>query len=270
MAIDYYYTKRDDSKVKSAKSRAPQILVEEKQEYKKHYIIDNKRLTIVIIVFAFIAIIWWIFISKIFIVQDIIYESEPSPNIKQRIEDLRGNNILLLQLSKLSREWQKDQPVIKSLHIYRGLPHTLRVGVEERNKAIVWKSNDNYYLIDSTGVVYEDSGSENKENFLPIIDDNNLDVILGTKIVSSDFVDFVKNLMDNISGKIGDETIKELHVGESIFNIEAITDKDINIKFDITQPLDLQLEALDYIYKEKRGDVKEYVDVRVIGKAYIK
>lgn len=272
MALDYFYSnKRKGQKDKTGVvPTTPPIMSEKKEPITRQVVIDYKRLTWVILIFAFLLLVWWLLASKYFIVEEIIYEQEPSPIIKEKIEGLRGKNILLLQLGQMEQEWQVQQPIIKTLHIYRGLPHTLRVAIEERSKAIVWKSNDHYYLLDASGVAYEDTGMDLKENFLPILDDGNVPVDLGKKIVGGDFVASVQELMDNVPSKIGDETIREMHVGESTFNVSILTSKDITIKFDITQPLDLQLEALDYIYKEKRGDVKEYVDVRVIGKAYIK
>lgn len=271
MAIDYYFSNRKKNKKDAKHAPTPPRFYAQNEEKKpKVIIIDYKRLTWVIALFAFALIVWWLLISPTFIVKDIVYEQEVSDKIKNRVESLKGKNILLLQLGKLGTEWQKEQPVIKKLIIYRGLPHTLRVNIEERSKAMVWKSGDNYYILDATGVAYEDAGKDMKENYMPIIDDNLVAVSLGNKIVSADFVSSVQNIFDNIEGKTGDETVKEMHVGESTFNVTVVTSKDVKIKFDITQPLDLQLEALDYIYKEKRSDVKEYIDVRVIGKAYIK
>jgi len=272
MALDYFISNRKNKKRETGSTSAPpQFFVQnEKHKNLKAVIIDYKRLTWVILVFGVALVIWWLLFSPTFLVKDIIYEHEVSEKIENKVESLKGENILLLQLSKLCAEWQKEQPVIKKLIIYRGLPHTLRVNIEERSKAMVWKTADNYYILDATGVAYEDAGKDMKENYMPIIDDSSIPVELGSKIVTADFVVSVQEIFDNITGKIGDETIKEMHVGESTFNVTVVTSKDIKIKFDITQPLDLQLEALDYIYKEKRGDIKEYLDVRVIGKAYIK
>jgi len=272
MALDYYYShkKKDDEKA-GQRARPPQILVEQKEEHRRQeFVIDYRRLTWVVLGVALMTLMWWLFLSPTFVVKDIIYDQEPSPSIKQKIEALRGKNIFLLRFSAFEQEWEKEQPIIKNLRLYRGLPNTLRVTVEERSKALVWKSGDHYYLLDATGVAYEDLGKKSKEKYLPIIDDRNVPVSLGERAVSNDFVTSVQKIIDSLSGKIGNESISEVHIGESTFNVDIKTSQNITLKFDILQPIDLQIEALEFVYKEKRSDVHKYVDVRVIGKAYIK
>ncbi len=262
MALEYFYLKRK-------KNEKPQKRRVEKR-YDSHYEIDYVRLKWVVVIFSLSVLLWWFFASQVFIVKDIIYEGEPSEPIVEKIETLRGKNILLLKIDELIAGWQGELPIIKSLVIYRGLPDTLRVNVEERDKAIVWQSKEEYYFIDTSGVAYERAEGGKKESYLPIVDDSNINVELGNRIVSSDFVTTVQKIIDELPAKINNESIEEIHVGESTFSIAVLTSSNITIKFDITQSVNAQLEAVRYVYSEKRGDVKQYIDVRVLGKAYIK
>ena len=231
-------------------------------------IINSNRFACALFLYGAILLLWWLFSSQVFTVKNITYDKAPNENIKAELENLKGKNIITLQTSKLITKWQKEYPAIKYFRIYKGLPSTLRVNIEERSKALVWKSQDQYYLIDTSGIAYKKTSA--KEAHFAIVDDENLPVELGRQIVSADFISSAQNILDNVPDIIKDEKIVELHVAESSFSVDVLTGANIRLKFDITQSLPLQYEALKYMYKEKRGDVKEYIDLRVVGKAYYK
>lgn|GEM_PF-1903339 len=205
-----------------------------------------------------------------FIVTNITYTSEPSASVKEKIEALKGRNIYIVRTGKLIANIQKDQPSVKDMKIYRGLPNTLKVDTHERSEALVWLSNKHYYLIDVDGVAYKDLGTAPGETVLPIVDKNNLSVSLGQQIASRTFVEASQKLLDDMPSRIENEKIIELDIGESSFTLEVVTDKKVRLIFDIMQPLDLQLDAVNYLYKEKRGEIRTYADLRVLGKAYVK
>ncbi|HOE74439.1 MAG TPA: FtsQ-type POTRA domain-containing protein [bacterium] len=262
MALEYFYLRRRKGE-KMEKRRG-------EKRPNSRYEIDYVRLKWVVVFFSFAVLLWWFFVSQVFVVKEIVYESEPSEPVVEKIEALKGKNILLLKTEELVASMQKELPIIKRMAIYRGLPDTLRIRVEERDRAIVWQSKENYYFIDTSGVAYEHAEGGKKESYLPIIDDSGIAVELGNRIVSSDFVATVQKIIDELPAKINNESIEEIHVGESTFSIAVLTSDNVMIKFDITQAVDTQIEAVRYIYSEKRGDVKQYIDVRVLGKAYIK
>lgn len=269
MSLDFYSHSNRQRQV--AQKRAPQILVEQKPPpSKKSWEINYGRLSFVLILYVCGVLVWWLFFSNMFIVTDITYTSEPSASVKERIEALKGRNIFLARTGRLIANIQKDQPSVKNMKIYRGLPNTLKVNTQERSKALVWLSNKHYYLIDVDGVAYKDLGTAPADTVLPIVDKNNLSVSLGQQIVSRTFVEASQKLLDDMPSRIGSEKIVELNIGESSFTLEVVTDKKIRLIFDIMQPLDLQLDAVDYLYKEKRGDIKTYADLRVLGKAYVR
>lgn len=269
MPLDFYSQSNHDHQV--AQKRAPQILVEKKAPpRKKEWDVDYGRLSFIFIIYICSVLVWWLFYSDMFRVTTITYTTEPSTSVKSKIEMLKGKNIFIVRTGKLISNIQKEQPSVKNMKIYRGLPDALRVNTEERSKALVWLSNKRYYLMDADGVAYRDLGVSPSETVLPIVDKNNLKVKLGQQIVSRSFVEAAQKLLDDMPSKIGSEKITELDVGESSFTLEVVTDKKIRLIFDITQPLDLQLDAVEYLYKEKRGDIKTYADLRVLGKAYVK
>lgn len=269
MPLDFY--SQSDHEKKTQSHGSSQILIEQKTPpKKKEWEINYGRLSFVFVVYICGALAWWLFFSSMFNITTVTYEEEPSSSVKARIESLKGRNIFLVRTSQLIASIQKEQPSVKNMKIYRGLPDTLRVKTEERSEALVWLSQGHYYLMDADGVAYKDLGKAPSETVLPIVDKNNLKVKLGQQIVSTTFVEASQKLLDELPSKIGDEKITELDVGESSFTLEVVTNKKVRLIFDIMQPLDLQLDAVDYLYKEKRGDIKTYADLRVLGKAYIK
>lgn len=271
MGLDYYFAgqKRDKNDKRRESYREPQVLSAQ-EKVRKRTEIRYRLLPLVILLLAISYLSWWLFLSAYFDVAKIEYLQEPSERIKERIEQLKGRNIITLRPLKLASQWEIEQPSIKALRIYRGLPRTLKVAVEERSKAFVWQTQGKLYLLDASGVVFQEVLNSSDQSSFAIIDDSNVPVQLGQKITSDAFVKTIQEIIDKLPANINGETIASVHVSETIFNLAILTNQNIKILFDTTQPLDLQLEAVKKIYAENRGDVHEYLDVRVLGKAYLK
>lgn len=271
MAIEYYYTdKGPQTKIRSPKRRSLQVM-DTPQEERRHGVrVQYRTLGITISIICLGYLCWWLFMSTYFQVHTIDYSRDPSPQLKIVIEKLIGQNILTMRLGDMTEELQHDNPALKSVNLYRGLPDILRVDIIERTGALFWKSGENYYRLDGSGVIFESVDVDQIQNSLVIIDDNNVPVELGQKILSSEFVRDVQRILDELPPLINGEIITEIHIGESMYSVGVVTNQKVKILFDITQPLDLQFDAIKLIYANNRADIKEYADVRVIGKAYLK
>lgn len=194
------------------------------------------------------------------------------------IEKLRGKNILWLSVTHPEQEIVKNQPIVKEIQILRGLPDTLRVKLIERESAIIWQVDDRWLTVDPSGFIFreqllskkEDGSLEIPGTDLPVVvDTKNLPVKVGDVITRPQFVQFVRQLKERLPKEIGAEMVRA-EVGETTFNVTIATNAGWNILFDTTRTLNAQLRTLARVLESKRGDVHEYIDVRVRGWVYYK
>lgn len=217
--------------------------------------------------FAVLALIWWLFLSPTFKVNDIIIEGEISSQTKEKIESLRGRNIFVLKTSRVGEELAQDQPKIEKIEILRGLPNTLKVQVSERQAGIIWQTQERYYLVDERGVIYAERQSLPEDpDIIVVKDTNNVGVSVDSHVVTPQFVQYlIKTKNELPSSKL---QAKSFEVSESINNFTVITDKGFKILMSSVNNLDNQLSAITQVLAEKPEKVKQYLDVRVEGKAY--
>lgn len=236
-------------------------------------LIGNKYFVKVLFLIMFLgAIVWFIFGSEYFKIKEINIVGSVTASVKKEIDLLEGKNILTYSTKGMVGRIKNAQSSIKDLNIYKGLPDSLRVEVVMRDPKMIWKSNNISYLIDSEGVAFQAGEGElvTFEGRLPeVVDPRSQKVELGKKLVSVGFIDFVKNLNIVFEKKMPIK-IKEIKVGETTLEIEVLTSKEWKVLFSTTRGPDTQIEALIKIVEEYHDQIKEYIDLRVAGRAYYK
>lgn len=226
------------------------------------------RLKIIVIAASsgMIALGWLLFFSPYFQVKNISIEGDASQETVATIEGLKGRNIFLIGGKKAEKKLQQDQPWIKSIKIIRGVPDTVRVRLIERDAAFAWKTGEKTYLIDIEGIVFKEV-SETK--LLTIIDNRNVPTKRGDQVVTTDFINFVETLRQIVPLQT-EFKVEGMQVDETTFHVALVVDRGFRIVFDTLQPLQIQIEDFNTFYKEKRDDIREYVDMRVEGVVYYK
>jgi hypothetical protein len=211
------------------------------------------------------AFLYFFFASPVFAVKDLIVDGEVTSEMQATFETLKGKNIFLVRVSRLTVALPKDNPEIKKIEIFRGLPNAIKIKVEKRIGLIKWESGGKRYLIDDSGVIFKES-----DDPLPyVLDKKGVPVALGSKIVPEEFVVFVKTVSEK--GKMDSGvTFLDFFVNETTFVLEGKTDQGFSVFFDTTRDPSRQLSALKVLLDTRRGEIKEYADLRVEGKAYLK
>lgn len=217
---------------------------------------------------------WFLFYSSYFQVKNIEIEGNLNESVKSEIEALKGQNIIKLTLKNTEMELANKQSSIKTLQILRGIPDTLRVKVDVRNPDISWKTNEKSYYVDEHGIAFtmlneSDISEENKNNLISITDTKNIPVVEGKQIVTEQFIKFILEVKDKFE-KITGAKITEMKIDNTTFQVLVMTDKNFYVIFDTTREAEPQINGLRKILEEHINDVKEYVDMRVEGKAYYK
>lgn len=214
--------------------------------------------------------IYWLFYSNFFKIKNITVEGTLNDSIKNKINDFYGKNIFLFSIGKLDKQLAQQQTSIEKLNIIKGIPDTLKIEVLVRKPEIRWKTEDKSYFIDKDGTVFSLETTKEEDNQLPqVIDGRNLDVQMGSKIITSDFVEFIKKITSELPAKIGKE-IEEIKVDETTIHVEVKLKNSYKIYFDTMSDFSDQLYLLQKVVEKHDKDIKDYVDLRIEHKAYYK
>ena len=193
----------------------------------------RKRLIMVKIIIYFVLInvfislvLSFIFFSGVFSIKDIQVKNNTkvdSEIIVTQSQIKTGENIFLLK-NHIVRENLKKVPYIEDVSINRVLPNKIEVFVKERTPQFVVKSNENYYLIDSEGIILEKIDNVENNTLLVIVLASEIqDEMVGKSLNEKDLLK-IKNV----------ETVLQVADSNGI--------RDLITKFDLTNEQDIVIE----------------------------
>jgi cell division septal protein FtsQ len=244
--------------------RQPKIYSPPKEQEK---FVLPKFLKIIIWVVIILAVLFYLFLfSPLFKIRNIQIEGTPTDETRTYLETFKGGNIFLLKTGPIQQQLVNANPQFLNINIFKGIPNILRVVFQERTPKIIWKSGDNQYLVDDQGIAYKESDA--MEVLPQVIDTKAMAVNLPMQVATSNFIDFVTSAESTV--KTDDLKIDHFEIGDTIFQVSAVTNKNIKIIFDTTHSLSDQNDAFQKVYSEHKNDIKEYLDVRVEGVVYYK
>ncbi|MBI3495374.1 hypothetical protein HY065_01995, partial [Candidatus Berkelbacteria bacterium] len=147
----------------------------------------------------------------------------------------------------------------------------VKIKVVERDPVLVWQSQDKMYLLDSEGYAYKEIASDAPvvQSLKKVIDGSNVPVNKDQPVVSSEFIDFVRELISSLPGAVNLK-VKDITIHHTTFQLEVVTEGGPLLKFATDRALASQLDVLKLVLNEKKEQIKEYVDLRVEGYVYYK
>ncbi|TSC93751.1 MAG: Uncharacterized protein CEN91_129 [Candidatus Berkelbacteria bacterium Licking1014_85] len=225
--------------------------------------INRKQAIGGIVLIFFISLV--ILGSNYFKIKNIQINGDPKPETVEMIKTLEGKNIILFNTRKISKTLLEKQPAIKSIKVIVGYPDTVRINLIERDGVLIWESGGKKYLIDKEGVVFKET---QKDDLIRVMDEKNVPVVLGQRILSTDLVDIIKIMSVKIPAIVS-LPIKNFSISDSLFCITAHTEK-FRMVFYTQIPIADQLTVLQKLYTSHKDEIKEYIDLRVDGYAYYK
>lgn len=212
------------------------------------------------------VVVYFACFSSMFRIKKIETEGIKSIEISDYLnQSLLGKNIIFFlpgsYLSGLSQRF----PILEQARIVRGLPSTLRIVVSERNQILVW-CTDVCFNTDSKGYAYQQVQRPTNQAF--INDSSGFKVEQGTQVASPVFIDFFLSAVDKMN-QMGLK-ISEAKIEQTTFKVSFQTADKFLVVLDSSGSLEKQISALQQVLDKNRADIKEYVDLRVEGAAYIK
>jgi len=216
------------------------------------------------------GIYYAIFFSNIFEIKKIEISGEEriqKEDFKKFLEDkIDAKNILLIKLNPIKNEILKNFPQISFVEIKRKFPSTLLFKITERKEVAAFCQEEDCYLIDKEGIVFERRGGEGilkieRENF-------GGEIKPGDRVIEKEILEKILEISKKI--EFGIEKVSIL----SEDNLHFKTSQGFEIFIDPQKDIDWQLTKLkvaleNAIPKEKIGDL-EYIDLRFGNFAYPK
>jgi len=208
-----------------------------------------------------------VFYTPTFKIKEVRIEGVKSIEISDYLKTtLIGKNILFLRPGTYLDDLAEKFPILEEARMIRGLPATVRVIVAERRQQLVWCS-DKCFDIDSSGYAYQEIERPNDK--IVLVDSTRLPIKVGDRVTLPSFIKFFLDTID-ATDKMGLK-VTEAQIDEvTAYKITFKTSEGWNVIVDSSASFANQMSALQQVLDKNRSDIKEYVDLRVEGLAFLK
>lgn len=248
-------------------TKRPEIISRTAAQSKEKRKINLRPLKNIIYLAVIVFILYALFFSSYFKVQNVEVNGVKSVEISDYLHrTLVGRNIVLFQTGSYLRDLIKLYPVLSEVDIVRGLPHTIKINLNERDQVLIWCNNSGCFNIDTYGYAYEKV--EKPTDKVILYDDGNIEIKEGTRVTTPQFIAFFLDAIKQFDAN--SVKIKEARISETTFKVSFVSGEGWQAILDSSSSLSNQISSVMQVLKNNRADLKEYVDVRVEGVAYIK
>jgi cell division septal protein FtsQ len=223
-----------------------------------------------------LAVITW-GLADAFAVKSVVVKSTTSSAASEyqaRLQTIvngswRQQNLLTADTSALGRELLSADVMLATAEVRRQWPHGLVATVSLKVPALGWRTGVQDYMLDSSGGVI---GSLPAGSKLPtVVDDSNLPVHPGQRVVGAKFVTFVTALAQALPGLKLSATKYEIK--DTTYDLYVTTTAGYRLILDTSRAAGEQVSDIDTMLKfltKQHKRPAEYIDLRVPGRAYYK
>lgn len=249
-------------------------------------------LLILMIAVPIILFIWFVFFTETFVVQAVTVvdaREHTRLQVEETVNQLIGKNMFFVQTDLMEDQVLGQLPQIRTLHIARKLPSTLKVVVQEKTPRLLLLSKGKYYFVDEAGIAYEEARLETLPGVvLPTIknSDQEAQLTLGVAVLDPSFLQFIEEVQKELpglaaspppAGAEGEEAtsaaIAEIRIPSlAAREVHVILSNNWEIKFDITRPARGQLQVLEKLLAETLSESERAtltrIDLRIRNRVY--
>lgn len=189
--------------------------------------------------------------------------------IPQEVFFAEMRSIFLVDSERIKTEVLAFFPNMENIEIRKNLPDSLKITIKERGAAAVLKQGEKYFLMDQTGVVFEETATSG--DFL-IIEDGGFqgEIQLGKQVI---FPKMLSQILETEKSLREKQNLPSATIG--IFSEQKVvfgTVESWEIYFNFKKDLNWQISGLTSLLEnklppEKRKELK-YIDLR-FNKIYV-
>ncbi len=244
-----------------------------------------------VIIFPFAVIGYFIFSTDYFRITNVtVIDARPhvEAQVREKIDQFLASekfiipraNLLFLQKNKMEDKLEEEIYPIYAVKIQKKIPGVLKIIVQEKKPVAIFFSHSQYFYMDHKGLIFEKMSIDNlPQSSLSIIknleENNQIEIKIGSRVVSERFMDFILELMEKFPKQITDFLIAEISIPSvASQEVHIKTNKNFSVYFDITRTPESQLIALQKVWqeiiKEEEKEKLEYIDLRIDHKVYYK
>ncbi len=182
-----------------------------------------------------------------------------------RFGPLTSRGILVVSTSTLAEQLKQQFPDLATVEVKKRWPSSLQVTVTERRQALAWQSGSRWYLIDQTGMVYQESASQ-PAGVVTVVDGSGLPQEVGKQVAGAGFITVLDEIQKQMT--TAGWPVSQFRIPETTFEVQAVTNRGWYVVFDTTRSIAAQVTALKTaLGTEQPGS---YADTRIPGRVYLK
>ena len=250
---------------------------------RKKPILKSRYLWIIgLVLIASVSLFYFLTFSETFQIKNIVVTGEEKASkeeiilivegkLDKRLLFFKTKSIFFVNSKGIREDILNAFPQIAGVEISRGLPATLNIFVVERMGLLNWCQENNCFLLDNEGIIFEEASRE--IDLIKIIDKENArSLVLGERVIEKNFLLNILKLKSNLN-----DDLKLPIVEISIISNERLNIKTFEgwlIYFNPKEDLDWQTQKLNLVLEkqiplEKREEL-EYIELRFGNQAFIK
>lgn len=191
-----------------------------------------------------------------------------------------GKNIWFISKEQLISQILIN-PVIVGVTVFRGIPDSVRVVVEERKPALIWISGENSLVLDEYGVGFAvftpetfpspDSPLDKLLATTPrVTDTKSLPVTLGKSIVSPTFIQFLEGVQKELVTYLPEVSLDHLEIADTTYDLTLVAKQGLRVQFNTLGNPGTQVRNLTRLIRQNKAALNSQVDLRVDRWAYVK
>ncbi len=237
--------------------------------------------------------IYFIFFSPYFSIKKI----ETSGLEKISYDELRGmvdeqissrrffifsqNNIFIFDEKEISDKVY-GKYALNFVKVNKSLPGTIKISLEEKKPALIWKTTDKFYVVDFDGAIIREitqtevseyQGNRFGAKMATVFDDSNTSVANKDKVLSGQAVGAITDIQNNLSRATGLVILNFVIADRNDSTLKCITGDGWGAYFSLINDLNAQINKLTTFLMDKKQEERkrlEYVDLRFEDRVYYK
>lgn len=163
-----------------------------------------------------------------------------------------------------------EHPEIRSVELQNNIIATSKIIIDKKEPAFLWQNAEAVYIGDNQGVIYS---SENLDLKLPtIVDPTNLVVNAGDQVTSSNVLDYISKVDENLSAN--KLVVDKFSLPSNSRQIDVfIVNSTFYIKFSLDRDVVGQIAELNKVLRFTNNNniaINDYIDLRVVDKVFYK
>ncbi len=240
---------------------------------KKKLILKNRFfwLTTLVLV-SFTSLFSFLFFSGTFLVEKIVVSGQEKVS-KEAIGSLVvSKNIFFIDREVIRAKILENFPQIAEVKIDRSFPDSLNILVIERVSVATWCQENDCFLMDNNGIIFEKiaAGDDLQQTLIKGLNEGKL--ALGSMMIDEEELSKILNIDSELKSSL------KIEIEEFTISLDdkliALTRDNWEIYFSLTNDIDWQITKLRVVLEEKIPPEKrenlEYIEVRFGNLAPIK